>query len=135
MQTNPTAVGTKLGAALFRVSTDRQFQEGESIETQNRRSQILAERSNVDVVRIFTEHYSGRSSDRQTLEEMFRFLADNADIEVLIVGDINRFTRGGAQVYLELKRRLADLKVQLLDATGVVQPERNRLEHLGFECT
>ena len=117
---------------MFRVSTDRQFQVGESIETQGRRADLLAQKEQIDVVRIFTEHFSASEGDRATLEEMFQFLKDNAEIEVLIVGDIDRFTRGGAQIYLELKRRLDNLGVQLLDATGIIQPEHNRLEHTGF---
>ncbi|PCH68866.1 MAG: hypothetical protein COC12_09660 [Rhodobacteraceae bacterium] len=131
-QNHPASV-TRFGVALLRVSTDKQFQEGESIETQRRKVEFAARRQRIDIVRFFTEHYSGRKSDRRVLDELFEFLADNKDIEVVIVGDIDRFTRGGTEIYLQLKRQLRELKVVLVDTTGIIQPERNRLEHLGVE--
>ncbi len=123
----------RLGIGLFRVSTDRQFQEGESIETQQRKAEFVAKRDRIDIVRLFVEHYSGRKTDRRVMDEMFDFLKENSDIQVVIVGDIDRFTRGGSEVYLRLRRELRDLNVDLVDTTGIIQPERNRLEHLGVE--
>lgn len=122
-----------LGVALLRVSTDRQFQEGESIEHQRRKVELVSRRHNIDLVRIFTEHFSGRKNNREVLDEIFDFLIENRDIEYVIIGDIDRFTRGGSEIYLGLKRKLRELKVTLIDATGIIQPERNRLEHLGVE--
>lgn len=128
-----TASKIKFGVALLRVSTDKQFQEGESIETQRRKTEFVARRERIDIVRFFTEHYSGRKADRQVLDDLFAFLAENRDITSVIVGDIDRFTRGGTEIYLALKRQLRDLNVALIDTTGIIQPERNRLEHLGVE--
>ena len=127
------ASSQRFGVALLRVSTDRQFQEGESIDTQRRKTEFVARRERIDIVRFFTEHYSGRKSDRRVLDDLFTFLADNRDITCVIVGDIDRFTRGGTEIYLSLKRRLRALDVALIDTTGIIQPERNRLEHLGVE--
>ena len=130
----PTPATTpRFGVALLRVSTDKQFQEGESIETQRRKVEFVARRERIDVVRFFIEHYSGRKSDRRILDELFTFLDENRDIDDVIVGDIDRFTRGGTEIYLQLKRRLRELSVRLVDTTGIIQPERNRLEHLGVE--
>jgi hypothetical protein len=131
-QNHPTSV-TRFGVALLRVSTDKQFQEGESIEAQRRKVEFAAKRERIDIVRFFTEHYSGRKSDRRVLEEMFEFLVENADVKCVLVGDIDRFTRGGTEIYLALKRRLYEMGVSLLDTTGIIQPDRNRLEHLGVE--
>ena len=128
-----SGVGIRLGVALLRVSTDGQFQEGESIEAQRRKVEFLATRECIDIVRFFAEHYSGRAYHREVLEEMFAYLEANPDISYVVIGDIDRFTRGGSDVYLELKRRLGALNIQLRDTSGVIQPERNRLEHLGFE--
>ncbi len=133
MNTFKTATAIKLGVALLRVSTDKQFQEGESIETQRRKTEFVGRRQQIDIVRFFTEHYSGRKSDRRVLEDLFTFLQENPDITCVIVGDIDRFTRGGTEVYLALKRQLRALNVSLIDTTGIIQPERNRLEHLGVE--
>ena len=130
----PTPATTpRFGVALLRVSTDKQFQEGESIETQRRKVEFVARRERIDVVRFFIEHYSGRTSDRSTLDALFDFLVENSDTDAVIVGDIDRFTRGGTEIYLQLKRRLRELSVSLVDTTGIMQPERNRLEHLGVE--
>ena len=123
----------RLGVALLRVSTDRQFQEGESIETQRRKTEFVARRERIDIVRFFTEHYSGRKTERPIVDELFEFLEVNLDIQFVIIGDIDRFTRGGSEIYLRLKRRLRELNVSLIDTTGIIQPERNRLQHLGVE--
>lgn len=123
----------KLGVALLRVSTDKQYQQGESIDNQRRKVEFAARRDRIDIVRFFVEHFSGRKSDRRILDDLFEFLGANRDIGVVLVGDIDRFTRGGTEVYLSLKRRLRGLDVQLIDTTGIIQPERNRLEHLGVE--
>ena len=127
------ALPLRLGVALLRVSTDRQFQEGESIENQRRKAEFVARRERIDIVRFFAEHYSGCKTDRRVLDEMFAFLTENPDIRAVIIGDIDRFTRGGSDVYLQLKRRLREIGVGLIDATGIIQPERNRMEHLGVE--
>lgn len=132
VQNHPTSV-TRFGVALLRVSTDKQFQEGESIEAQRRKVEFAARRERIDIVRFFTEHYSGRKSDRRVLDDLFEFLAENKDIQVVIVGDIDRFTRGGTEVYLHLKRQMRELGVSLIDTTGIIQPEQNRLAHLGVE--
>lgn len=129
---HPTSV-TRFGVALLRVSTDKQFQEGESIEAQRRKVEFAAKRERIDIVRFFTEHYSGRKTDRRVLDDLFKFLAENKDIQCVLVGDIDRFTRGGTEVYLALKRRLSEMGVALIDTTGIIQPDRNRLEHLGVE--
>ena len=123
----------RLGIGLLRVSTDRQFQEGESIESQRRKVEFVARRDNIDIVRFFVEHYSGRKTDRKVIDEVFEYLGENQDIEVAIVGEIDRFTRGGSEIYLRLRRELRELGVSLLDTTGIIQPERNRLEHLDVE--
>lgn len=131
-QNHPASV-TRFGVALLRVSTDKQFQEGESIQAQRRKVEFAARRERIDIVRFFTEHYSGRKSDRRVLDDLFEFLAENKDIEVVIVGDIDRFTRGGTEVYLHLKRQMRELGVSLIDTTGIIQPEQNRLAHLNVE--
>ena len=64
---------------------------------------------------------------------MFVFLGENPDVNAAIVSDIDRLTRGGSEVYLELRRKLYALNVRLIDTTGIIQPERIRLVHLGVE--
>lgn len=124
----------KLAVCLLRVSSDRQLQEGQGIEVQKRTNDYFAERNGIAIVRYFTEHYSGRKADRQVLEEVLQFVEEsNGEITALIVSQIDRFTRAGADVYLFLQKRLRKLGVELLDASGIIQRPQNTLEALGFE--
>lgn len=125
--------GAGLAVALLRVSSDKQFQQGQSIETQQMKVNLCAERRQVAIVRYFIEHFSGRSTDRQVIEELLEFLQENSDIKAVIVCDIDRFTRAGAEMYLFLRRQLYAIGIELIDSSGVIQPARNTLEHLGFE--
>ena len=106
MQDQRPATAARFGVALLRVSTEKQAQEGQSIDAQRRKVDFMAKRQKVDVVRYFVEHYSGRKTDRRILDELFSFLTDNPDITLVYVGDIDRLTRGGTEVYLALKRQL-----------------------------
>ena len=124
----------KLAVCLLRVSSDRQLQEGQGIEVQKRTNDYFAERNGFVIVRYFTEHYSGRKADRQMLEDVLSFVEESdGEITALIVSQIDRFTRAGADVYLFLQKRLRKLGVELLDASGVIQRPQNTLEALGFE--
>jgi len=123
----------KLAICLLRVSSDRQMQEGRGIDVQKSACDFFAERNGYVFVRYFTEHFSGRKADRQVLEEVIQFVAENeGEISALVVSQIDRFTRAGADVYLFLQKRLRALGVELLDASGVIQQPVNTLEHTGF---
>ena len=122
------------GIALIRVSTDKQFHHGDSLDTQKKRVDMTAERDRVDIVRYFAEHYSGRKTDRVVIEEMLAFLDEHqGDIQVLYIVQIDRFTRAGSEIYLYLKRQLQKRGVELRDTMGTIQKTVNTLEHVGFE--
>ena len=124
----------KTAICLLRVSSDRQLQEGRGIDVQKRTCDFYADRNGFSIVRYFTEHFSGRKADRHVLDEIIQFASDNqGEIDALIVSQIDRFTRAGADVYLYLQKRLRALGVQLLDASGVIQQPVNTLAHTGFE--
>lgn len=127
------ARGSGLAVALLRVSSDKQFQHGQSIETQQMKVDLCADRRQMAIVRYFVEHFSGRRTDRLVIEELLGFLGQNSDIKAVIIGDIDRFTRAGAEMYLFLRRQFYGLGVELIDSTGVIQPSSNTLAHLGFE--
>jgi len=123
----------KLAVSLLRVSSDRQYQEGQGINVQRRTIDYFAKRENFTVVRYFIEHYSGRKADRAVLDEIIEYLAKNeGEISALIVSRIDRFTRAGADVYLYLQKQLRALGVELVDASGVIQQPVNTLAHTGF---
>ena len=123
----------KTAVALLRVSTDKQYEFGDSIETQRTKIDHAAARNGFEIVRYFAEHYSGRSSQRDTIDEMLDFLAAHQDeISAVYICQIDRFTRGGSDAYLQLRKKLYALNVDLVDAYGVIQKRRNTLEHTGF---
>ncbi len=124
----------KLGIGLLRVSTDQQYQEGHGIESQKSRCDYYAQTNDITIVRYFIEHYSGRKSDRFVFDDILAFIKAHKDeISALVVGNIDRFTRAGAETYLSLQRMLREEGIELLDASGVIQKPVNTLEHLGVE--
>lgn len=124
----------KFGIALLRVSTDKQFHHGDSLDTQKTRVDMAAERDGVDIVRYFTEHYSGRKTDRAVIEELLSYLDQHVgEIDVVYIVQIDRFTRAGSDIYLFLKKQLLKRGVQLRDSMGTIQKSVNTLEHVGFE--
>jgi len=123
----------KFAIALLRVSTDKQVQFGDSLETQRTRVDMTAERDSVDIVRYFIEHFSGRKTDRAVIEELLTFLDENpGEIDVVYIVQIDRFTRAGSDIYLYLKKQLLKRNVQLRDTLGTIQNTVNTLEHVGF---
>ena len=124
----------KLGIALLRVSTDKQFHEGDSIATQQQRVDQASHRDGVTIIRYFTEHYSARKTNRAVIDDMLAFLDEHTgEIEYAYINEITRFTRAGSEMYLYLKRQLHERGVQLRDVMGVIQKSVNTLDHLGFD--
>ncbi len=121
--------------ALLRVSTPEQQLHGESTELQLQRIHLASDRNRHHITKVFEEGYSGWQRDyRPVLEEMFAYLEQHKDeIDAVYVYSIDRFTRKGTHSYVELKRRLLALGIQLIDTTGIIQPEQNTLADLGFE--
>lgn len=114
-----------------RVSTSKQAQQGESLDLQESICRGIAERSNLNVIQVFKEQYSGRKEERPIIEDIFSFLKKNPNkISVLIIRSIDRFTRNGTFGYENLNQRLLGHGVQLIDSNGIIQPYKNMLEHL-----
>jgi hypothetical protein len=82
---------------------------------------------------------SGRKISRAGYDSMLQFIADtnkpesNKTIKYVFIKQIDRFTRGGAEFYIQMKKDLAKLGVELVDATGIIQGKRNSLEDKGFK--
>ncbi len=124
----------KISIGLVRVSSDRQFQEGNGIQLQQNAIDRFAEHNGYIIIHYFVEHYSGRKSDRKVLDEIVQYIIDqNGEISSLLFYDITRFTREGAEVYLYLQKTLRALGVALVDASGIIQKPVNTLAHTGFE--
>ena len=49
---------------LIRVSSTKQAQQGESIGDQRQICEVVAKRNNLDVLKVFSEQFSGRKKER-----------------------------------------------------------------------
>ncbi len=120
-----------------RVSTPRQAQEGESLETQERICRGIAAERGYSVVpdgRVFREPFSGRRDHRPVFDEMLAFIrSQRGAVDYCLFRVIDRFTRGGSFAYETLKKELARHGVELIDSYGIIQPSQNTLAHLGIE--
>jgi len=122
-----------LAVALPRVSTDKQFYQGDSIETQITKIDMAAKRGGVEIVRYFVEHYSGRKTERAVIDDLLTFLDRNPEIKIVYIVQIDRFSRAGPEGYLHLKRKLYQRGVELRDVMGIIQKANNSLAHLDVE--
>lgn len=117
-----------------RVSSDRQFQEGDSPEAQREQLEMLADSLGAKVTKVFVFAESG-AKVYQPMQEAINYCADKRNnIQLFLIKSIDRFTRGGADFYGPLKRQLDAIGVNLIDKYGVISQQRvNTLEHLGVE--
>lgn len=119
-----------------RISSTKQ-QSGGGLGDQELICQNLANRKDWNVLKIFSKIYSGRAEERMDFEEILDFVKDQikkgVKVDYYVVKSIDRFTRDGAVTFTEMKDRLTLLGVTLVDTWGMIQPEQNTLEHLGFE--
>lgn len=85
--------------------------------------------------KVFTE-ISTAAKRRKLYESHLKYIKENPGrVGYYLVPCIDRFSRGGAGAYEEMKRELASLGVALIDARGIIQEAKNlqELEDLGFE--
>lgn len=117
-----------------RVSSSKQAQQGESLDLQESICRAIAEKSQLNIVQIFKESFSGRKEERPLMDEIFAYLKKYPNkVDVLIIRAIDRFTRNGTLGYENLNQQLVEYGVQLVDSYGIIQPSKNTLEHLGVE--
>ena len=117
-----------------RVSSAKQAQQGESLSDQESVCRMAAERRGLNVVKVFTEQFSGRKNDRPVIEDIINYIKLNPNkIDYLLFKSIDRISRNGTHGYEEIKQKLAKYKVEMIDANSVIQPSVNTLEHLGVE--
>lgn len=118
----------------IRVSSDKQFQEGDSPEAQREQLEQLAGNLNARIKKVFIFAESGAKIN-QPMQEAIDYCVDRRNnIQLFLIKSIDRFTRGGADFYGPLKRQLDAIDVSLVDKYGVISQQRvNTLEHLGVE--
>lgn len=87
----------------IRVSSEKQFQEGDSPEAQREQLEQLAENLGARVKKVFVFAESG-SKIIQPMQEAIDYCRDpRNDIQLFLIKSIDRFTRGGADFYGPLK--------------------------------
>ena len=116
---------------ICRVSTTKQAQEGESLDTQAEICiKIARERLGVDIARGWKYAYSGAKEENKVIDEMYDYVQQNrGKIKYLVFRDIDRLTRCGSSKYSEIKEKLSSFGVQMVDSVGLIQPVANSMEH------
>ena len=124
----------KNAVIAVRVSSDKQYDEGDSPEAQIEQLTLLANRMNARIVKIFEFAESG-SKLIQPMQQAITYCQDpKNDVQLFLIKSIDRFTRGGAEVYAHLKKQLDFANVRLIDNYGVISHNLiNTLEHLDIE--
>jgi site-specific DNA recombinase len=119
---------------IARASDKKQVIEGDTLDNQIKDGEYFANKSNITIVKIFKFVESATSEERKFFHEVIAFCVDpRNNIDIVLFKDISRFTRGGAEMYLDLKRELTKHNIQLMDfSTGIIQNTKNTLERTGF---
>lgn len=111
---------------------------GESLDDQVRVIKAFAESRGLQILpdgTVAVEVFTG-TKRRPVYEEHIQYIKDNpGKVGYYLIRYIDRFTRGGASNYQDLKKELTDLGVALIDTNGIIQESRNmqELAELGFE--
>lgn len=126
--------GQPLAVIETRVSDPRQldgshaFQESECC--------ILAAALNAEVPDdgIWNTTMSGSVEDRENFGDILKYIdSKKGRVKWYVAYSIERITRGGPAVYELMKKELRKRGVQMRDVEGVIQPDKNSMENLGFE--
>lgn len=116
---------------VYRVSSEKQFQTGDSFEEQKKQCYTVNNQCGHNRIKEFSLVETGADKDRQDFQKVLDFCKDPANkVEVLVIKSIDRLTRGGDVVYGLLKKELAGHGIEIVDANGFIQPTKNSLEHL-----
>jgi hypothetical protein len=123
------------GVIGVRVSTDKQAKIGDSPEDQIEQGNRYARLNNIVVKETLTYAESSSKACYQPMQHVIDYAINpKNDIQVVIIKSIDRFTRAGAKVYLDLKDQLEPFGVELSDIHGVIRNETvNTLAHVGME--
>lgn len=122
--------------AHARVSSPKQAQQGDSLDVQAKTFQSIIESKGWSLIdgKIWRESYSGRKKDRPVWNEIIAYIKKHpGEVQYYLFKSIDRFTRKGTLTYLTMQEELGKYGVQMVDANGLIQPEKNTLEDLGIE--
>ncbi len=124
----------KKAVIIARASSTKQVDKGATITHQISVCEYYIEKHGLHLQETFTLVETGRhSEERKFFSEVIDYCCDRKNgIEVAVFKDISRFTREGPLAYFELKNKLTEAGISLVDTMGVIQDEENSLEHLGL---
>lgn len=119
-----------------RVSSQGQMTSGDSLEEQEIITKNFAIKKGINPVRFYGDAMSGRKLARVYYDLMIKDIKEankyKQTIHFVIIKCIDRFTRAGADFYMQMKKDLEKLNVNLLDTDGIIQGEKNTLADKGF---
>lgn len=119
-----------------RVSSTKQQTGGGLGDQESICLSFIAEQGWNKPLKVYKKVYSGRAEEREDFEEIKSDIRDykkkGTKVHKYVIKSIDRITRDGAVTYSRMKADLNELGVELVDAYGVIQPQQNTLEHLGF---
>lgn len=123
--------------ASARISSSQQM-AGESLDDQVRVIKAFAGSRGLQILpdgTVAVEVFTG-TKRRPVYEEHIQYIKENpGKVGYYLIRYIDRFTRGGASDYTDLKKELTDLGVALIDTNGIIQESKNmpELAELGFQ--
>jgi site-specific DNA recombinase len=131
MHSQPTR---KNAVGAIRVSSLKQGNQGDSPEDQKEQIERFAASQNINIKKFFIFIESG-AGDIQPMQEGIDYCKDSKnEIDFFIIKSIDRFTRGGSDMYSPLKNQLEQYNVSLIDIYGIIGTKKvNTLDHLGVK--
>lgn len=102
-----------------RVSSKKQESEWSSLEGQEKTCREYCEKNSMQVLGVFKEAFTGKSSARPILEEAILNAKQNK-ADYFIVFDIDRFSREWYASYSEMKNGLEKLNISLRDSKNII---------------
>ena len=117
---------------LARASSSKQAIEGDTLDEQMLQCSDFIIKQSWTEDRTFPFVESGRKKEREYFEEVIKYCEDpHNQIKYVVFKNISRFTRGGDEAYLHLKKRLNDAGVEIRDIYGTIRESVNTMESYG----
>src|SRR5579859_6268838 len=110
-----------LALAVQRVSSKRQWQEGDSPEDQLELAKKRSEELHAKIVDVMElAESAGDENDQPLQKAVDRIINDPRNIKYLIVKSVDRFTRAGSTAYLDMQHQLETHDKVLIDTEKVI---------------
>ncbi len=130
------AISPQHTLGVVRVSTSGQIETGDSPDHQKLNIEYFCNNKKLPELIIYELAHSATSNElkKQALYQVVEYVRNHPELNIkfVVFSFFDRFTRGGAEIYIPLKKLFQELGVTLLDTGGVISAEvNNTLEHLG----